>query len=414
MFPVIDARHASTPGEQGRVYGIRARERIVHSLHTYARLFADCGVDWREAVRRALAYRDAIATVDCALLEEIEGIASGAGLSSGDVLALNCRTEILPSSFLNGVSEDAPGAIARNAASGIPDWGVQDWGECTAIAVSSSVSSDSHTWLAQNWDWIGRQRAALVVLLGRDQAGLPFATLTEAGMLAKIGLNCHGLAVGLNILRSVGDGSRIGVPVHLMLRHALSLVGVDALRERLQALARSPGFAAASNIPAADAQGVVASFELAPAGVAALAPEQGVVVHTNHFLSPELSAQQAPMLASLSTEARLNCARRFARSGPIDGVSIEALLRDESDGLVSVCRRPDPAAPASSRVESVAGVRIDCNARRWWIAAGLPSLCTFDEVATGLDDAVPAEAGGGGEAATACWPVAAGLPGVCA
>jgi len=314
------------------------------------------------------------------------------------------------------------------------------------------VSSDSHTWLAQNWDWIGRQRAALVVLLGRDQAGLPFATLTEAGMLAKIGLNRHGLAVGLNILRSVGDGSRIGVPVHLMLRHALSLVGVDALRERLLALARSPGFAAASNIPAADAQGVVASFELAPAGVAALAPEQGVVVHTNHFLSPELSAQQAPMLASLSTEARLNCARRFARSGPIDGVSIEALLRDESDGLVSVCRRPDPAAPASrfarsgpidgvsieallrdesdglvsvcrrpdpaapasSRVESVAGVRIDCNARRWWIAAGLPSLCTFDEVATGLDDAVPAEAGGGGEAATACWPVAAGLQGGCA
>jgi isopenicillin-N N-acyltransferase-like protein len=399
MFPVINVRHAGTPWEQGRVYGNQARERIVHSLHTYARLFADCGVDWREATRRALAYRDAIATVDCALLEEIEGVASGAGLASGDVLALNCRTEILPSSFLSAVSEDAPGAIARHAAGGIPDWSAEDWGECTAIAVSSSVSLDGHTWLAQNWDWIGRQRAALVILLGRDRAGLHFATLTEAGMLAKIGLNHHGLAVGLNILRSVGDGSRIGVPVHLILRHALSCEGVDALRERLLALAPSPGFGAASNIPAADAQGVVASFELAPAGVAALPPEDGVVIHTNHFLSPTLSAQQAPMLASLSTEARLRCARRFAHSGPISGASLETLLRDESDGLVSVCRRPDPAMSASSRVESVAGVRIDCNARRWWIAAGLPSLCSFDEVTTGLHAPVPAFAGAGEDAA---------------
>jgi len=411
MFPVIDARHAGTPWEQGRIYGDRARERILHSLHTYARLFADCGVDWSEATRRALAHRDSIAAVDCALLEEIEGVASGAGLDCGDVLALNCRTEILPSSFLSTVSGEAPGAIARNTAAGIPDWGPEDWGECTAIAVSSSASSDGHTWLAQNWDWIGRQRAALVILLGRDQAGLHFATLTEAGMLAKIGLNRHGLAVGLNILRSVGDGSRIGIPVHLILRHALSFEGVDALRGRLLALALSPGFGAASNIPAADAQGVVASFELAPAGVAALAPEHGVVVHTNHFLSPELIAQQAPMLASLSTEARLHCARRFARSGPISGASLEALLRDESDGLVSVCRRPDPAMPSSSRVESVAGVRIDCNARRWWIAAGLPSLCSFDEVTTGLDAPLPAVAGGGEEAAPFRWQVATGCPG---
>jgi len=379
MFPVIDARAAATPWEQGLLHGREAKAQIEHAMHTYARLFADCGIDWAEATGRAQHFSKAIQSVDPALCEEIEGIAEGSGLTPQDILALNCRSEILPASFLAATGTQAQPASARNAAAGIPDWN-----ECTAIAVSSSVSADGHTWLAQNWDWIGRQRAALLILLGRDSQGLPFATLSEAGMLAKIGLNQHGLAVGLNILRSLGDGSRVGVPVHIVLRHALSFAGVEALRARLAALCHQPGFGAASNIPAADAQGCLASFEIAPAGVAVLEPEHGILTHTNHFLSPALRSQQAPILSALSTEARLECARRFAHSGPISGIRIEALLRDESDGFLSVCRRPDPALPASARVESVAGVRIDCSARRWWIAPGLPSLHDFREAPTGF------------------------------
>ncbi|NDH58903.1 MAG: hypothetical protein EBX60_11790, partial [Betaproteobacteria bacterium] len=197
--------------------------------------------------------------------------------------------------------------------------GLVDWGECTAIAVSASASSDAHTWLAQNWDWIGRQRAALVVLHTRDAQGQAIATLTEAGMLAKIGLNDQGMAVGLNILRSIADGTKPGVPVHVLLRHALSFESLHAFRSRLAALANGPGFGAASNIPAADASGDIGSFEIAPGGWSEYQAQDGVVVHTNHFLCDRLADQQAALSGCADLDQpdlclhRRTCARHRIR-----------------------------------------------------------------------------------------------------
>jgi len=379
MFPVIDVRAIDSAKARGERYGSRARERIVHSVQTYARLFADCGVDWTEAGRRAMQYRDAIHATDPYLLEELEGIAQGAKLVFSDIMALNCRTEILPSSFLAQLSDDAAEARLHNQALGL-----FDWGECTAMAVSARASADGHTWLAQNWDWIGRQRDALVVLHTRDAKGRAIATLTEAGMLAKIGVNDQGMAVGLNILRSVTDGSKAGVPVHVLLRHALSFDSLKALRKRLVQLAEGPGFGAASNIPAADASGDIGSFEISPAAFSEYAAGEEVLVHTNHFLCAPLLSQQAVMASSLSTEARLRCAQSYSEKLPMTVATIEALLRDESDGLLSVCRKPDPSLPEQARVESVAGIRINCSERRWWIAPNVPSQVDFEEVATGF------------------------------
>jgi isopenicillin-N N-acyltransferase-like protein len=318
-----------------------------------------------------MAYRECIHWTDPELIEEMDGIARGAGVQLADILALNCRTEILPASFFS------------NSGEGV------DWSECTAIAVSPRGSTDGHCWLAQNWDWLGRQRAALVVLHTRDSYGTEIATLTEGGMLAKIGLNGHGMAVGLNILRSVDDGARPGVPVHILLRHALSQFSLAAFRKRLAAIMKGPGFGAGSNIPAADATGDIGCFELSPAGWAEHQSQDGVVVHTNHFLCAPLSERQAELGLTLSTESRLLCASSHATQRPLSTASIEELLRDESDGFVSICRRPDPNLPVAARLESVAGIRIDCSARRWWIAPNVPSRVRFEEAPTGFRDADP-------------------------
>ncbi|NCZ74515.1 MAG: hypothetical protein EBX65_03270, partial [Betaproteobacteria bacterium] len=107
MFPVIDVRALDSARARGERYGSRARERVIHSVQTYARLFADCGLDWTEAGRRAMGYRDAIHATDPDLLAEMEGIAQGARLVFSDILALNCRSELLPPSFLSQVSDQA-------------------------------------------------------------------------------------------------------------------------------------------------------------------------------------------------------------------------------------------------------------------------------------------------------------------
>ncbi len=258
---------------RGRQQGQAVRAQALHSRNTYARLFAHCGIDWATACERALAYRPVIEALDPELMQEIGGLAEGCGLGLTEVLALNCRTEILPPGFLGTATVDARLALASNRAAGLPDWLENDAldpaaedGECTAMVVNPTAAQDGQTWLAQNWDWLGRQRQALVLLETSAPQGTRFITLTEGGMLAKIGMNAHGFALGLNILRSHDDGRRPGVPVHVLLRHLLGFPSVAAVRQELERIGRTLGFGAASNISCADANGEVACFEVAPAG----------------------------------------------------------------------------------------------------------------------------------------------------
>lgn len=385
-FPIITLPAAASALERGRLYGLAAAAQIRHSVLTYAKLFATCGIDWAQAGQRARRYVPVITALDPALMDEMQGIAEGSGWHLDDILALNCRTEILPPNFLSDDKHSAEAALAANRRAGLPDWQpdqpldphLQD-GECTAMCVQGSVSEDGHTWFAQNWDWIGRQRAALVVLKTHSAQGRALTTLTEAGMLAKIGMNAAGFALGLNILRSVRDGVEPGVPVHIALRHLLGCDSVAHARARLTHLA-TLGFGAASNLPCADALGEVACFEIAPAGWAELKPENGVVVHTNHFMCSPLQGEQSPLGLALSSQPRLATATEHAAQTGLGFAKLQAFLRDESDGFLSICRSPDPALPPEGRVESVAGILMNTHTRQMWIAPGVPSQVAFEAV----------------------------------
>jgi isopenicillin-N N-acyltransferase-like protein len=358
---------------------------------TYAKLFASCGIDWAQAGERARAYSEVITALDPLLMDEMQGIAQGSGWHLDDILALNCRTEILPPNFLSDDTHSGAAALAANRLAGLPDWEpdhaldphLRD-GECTVMCVQGRVSEDGHTWFAQNWDWIGRQRAALVILKTHSAQGRALTTLTEAGMLAKIGMNAAGFALGLNILRSTHDGLKPGVPVHIVLRHLLGCDSVAHARERLAHMA-TLGFGAASNVPCADAQGEVACFEIAPAGWAELKPENGVVIHTNHFMCAPLMGEQSPLGLALSSQPRLNTAAQHAAQTGLGFEKLQAFLRDESDGYLSVCRKPNPALPPEGRVESVAGVLMNTYTRQIWIAPDVPSQVAFQAIVNGWD-----------------------------
>ena len=389
MFPCIDTLSAESAHERGQIYGQQAKGRIQHSVVTYARLFAACGIDWASACERAMRFEPVIEQVDADLMTELRGMAQGSGQSLGSLMALNCRTEILPATFFTDEPQLAHAALAANRAAGLPDWladapwdGALKDGECTAMGVTAAASQTGQAWLAQNWDWMGRQREALVLLHTQGPSGQSITTLTEAGMLAKIGINQSGFALGLNILRSNRDGSRLGVPVHVLLRHLLDCDSVAHARERLQVLQSDQGlgFGAASNVPCADAEGQAACFEVSPAGWAEVTPTEGVVVHTNHFVCESLLAEQAPMGPGLSSHNRLSTAGQHALKTPIGQADLERFLRDESDGFLSICRSPDPSVPPESRVESVAGIIMQTQPPAMWVACDVPSRVAFESV----------------------------------
>jgi isopenicillin-N N-acyltransferase like protein len=389
MFPCIDTLSAASAHERGQIYGRQAIGRIQHSVITYARLFAACGIDWASACERAMRFEPVIEQVDADLMAELRGMSQSSGQTLGSLMALNCRTEILPPTFFSDEPQLAHAALAANRAAGLPDWladapwdsALKD-GECTAMGVTAAASRTGQAWLAQNWDWMGRQREALVVLHTQGPSGQSITTLTEAGMLAKIGINQSGFALGLNILRSKGDGSRLGVPVHVLLRHLLDCRSVAHARERLQALQSDPGlgFGAASNVPCADAVGQAACFEVSPAGLAEVMPTHGVVVHTNHFVCESLLAEQAPVGPGLSSHSRLSTAGQHALKMPMGQAELEHFLRDESDGFLSICRSPDPSVPPESRVESVAGIIMHTQPPAMWVASDVPTRVAFESV----------------------------------
>lgn len=370
MFPVIDLR--GTPFERGRAHGRTARGAVQHTIATYARLFAFCGIGWPEAQARGARYRDAIGGLDADLLEEIEGIAAGAQRRTDEILALNARTEILPPSYPGEPHPERARIFATNAAAGVPDWG-----ECTAIAVRPAASAGGATLLAQNWDWLGVQRAALVLLRVHENDGSSCLTLTEAGMLAKIGCNNRGFGVCLNILRSALDGRQPGVPVHVLLRALLKRANVaDAVQ-----LAAPLAYGASSNVLCADAAGDAASLEISPRGLHALRGAGATLCHTNHFLAAAAARDEVALAPSLSSEPRLERARALLQPMARVGVhELQEVLRDEGQGYLSICRRPDPGLPPEARVETVASVIMELAAGVMHVAPDVPSLTRYRSV----------------------------------
>ena len=379
MFPLIEV--SGPARERGRQHGLQAQARIKRSIATYARLFAYCGIDWQGAQRLGAAYRDVIGDLDPALLAEIEGIASGAGRHVDEILALNARTEILPPSYPGEAHPDRSKISAANAKKGVPDWG-----ECTAVAVKPAQSTTGTTLLAQNWDWLGAQRAALVLLRVRSAEGAVFLTLTEAGMLAKIGLNNRGFGVCLNILRSSDDGSHSGVPVHVLLR---ALLERDSVADAV-AFAAKLSFGASSNVLCADVGGDTAALEFSPRGLEVVRGADAALCHTNHFLAPAAARHQASLAPSLSTVPRLEriTALTGAHQGKFSPADLQRMLRDESDGYLSICRRPDPSLAPEACIETVASVVMDLGQRVMHIAPDVPSQVDYLPVALG--EAVPA------------------------
>ncbi len=379
MFPLIEV--SGSARERGQQYGLKAKTRIERSIATYARLFAYCGITWQGAQRLGAGYRDLIGDLDPALLAEIEGIAAGAGRDIDEILALNARTEILPPSYPGEAHAEQGRIAAANARQGVPDWG-----ECTAIAIKPARSASGTTLLAQNWDWLGAQRAALVLLRVSGAGGASCLTLTEAGMLAKIGLNSRGFGVCLNILRSTDDGSHPGLPVHVMLR---ALLGYDNVADAV-AFASRLSFGASSNVLCADAAGDTAALEFSPRGLEVVRGADAALCHTNHFLSAAAATHQASLASSLSSMPRLERISALARAhrGKFSPADLQRMLRDESDGYLSICRGPDLALAPEACIETVASVVMDLGARVMHIAPDVPARVDYLPVALG--ETVPA------------------------
>jgi isopenicillin-N N-acyltransferase-like protein len=320
--PFIDV--SGPPRERGRQYGEQASARIRRGIEHYSGQLETSKLGWAEIRAIVDTYEPTIAAFEPAYIEEMKGIAEGAGVEYAAIALLNARTEILK--------------LADRRRKGVP--AEIDPDGCTGLAVMPQAAAAGQVIHAQNWDWKAECAETAVVLRVRREDGPDVLTFTEAGGMARSGMNAAGISITANYLESDRDYRQVGVPLALLRRKALE-------QERLAIAMRivySTPKSASNNVMVSQMGGIAIDFECAPDETFQVHPERGVIVHANHFQSPVALAKLkdtgiANTPDSLYRDLRV---RQLLEPhiGAITPAHVKAALFDDYESPWSVCRPP--------------------------------------------------------------------------
>jgi len=260
-FPLISI--GGPPRERGRSYGRQAADRIRHS----ARLYLD-------RVHRAIPSEPEVDALidrllprvqafDARYVDEMHGIAEGAGVPFRHVFLINARTELV--------------SLARRLA------GKSDVDGCTGVVILPTRSRNGRLIHGQNWDWLAEcvETAILLRVEGHDGTA-DLITFTEAGGLGRSGFNAAGIAITANYLESDRDYLQDGVPLALIRRKVLEQQHIALA---MLAVASTPK-CCSNNMMLSHVDGWAIDFECAPDETFQLYPERDLIVHANHWQSP--------------------------------------------------------------------------------------------------------------------------------
>jgi isopenicillin-N N-acyltransferase-like protein len=342
------------PRERGRLHGEAAREEIARSLAFYREAFGVAtGLDWAGVVAKARRWRPIVAEAAPHLLEEVDGIAEGAGATPDDILALNARGEIVRS-YDSEFTAMADG--------------------CSSYALLPEATADQHVYCGQNWDWrIGM--ADTTVLLRIVQPPRPTVIMqVEAGQVGRHGVNSAGIALNGNGLDG-RFGTPPGLPQPFLRRLILDSDNYyDALRTPFAVHQHI-----ASNLLITHRDGFAIDVESTPESHRWGYPEEGVLVHVNHYqygIPPSLESTYRPsspdsLYRLPRIEAGLRHARDASGAGGVPKV-VKDTMADHFGFPHAVCEHPDDRLEPVYRGQTVMHSLVDLTAGEYRIIGGNP------------------------------------------
>jgi isopenicillin-N N-acyltransferase-like protein len=322
-FPLIEISGPSR--ERGRQYGQKAAGRIKKGTTHYFAQLKELSLDANGVAALVRDYLPVIEGFDPNYIEEMRGIAEGADVPFEDVVLLNARTEIIK--LAN------PAIRARLKTPEDPDG-------CTGVVVMPQATANGRLIHAQNWDWKRECAETAVVLKVRRDDGPDLMTFTEAGALGRCGFNAVGIAITANYLESDRDYRQVGVPLALIRRKVLEQEHLALAMRAVYCTRKS----AANNMIVSHREGVAIDFECAPDETFQVHPQNGLLVHANHFVSPVALSKLKDMGPfntpdSLYRDIRVRDLLQ-PHIGNITFDTVKSALFDEFAYPWSVCRPP--------------------------------------------------------------------------
>ena len=353
--PVAKLTIMGKPYERGYQHGSQAREMVHSGVAFYSQMWEEnIGRSREDLLALAAEFEPVVGNYDAEILEEIEGVAAGAGLTLAEVMVVNARYELMLAALFSDETVAPPG-------------------ECTALAAGPGATADGHTLIAQNWDWVPQARSRSLLLEIQQEDRPDILTHVEAGFMGHKGLNSEGLGMCANAMSSKIDRFAAAVPAWVLARSVLNCSTLSEVEAEMERAERT----ASVNFMVASRAGEVAAVEVSPIDVKAVGAADGRLVHGNVFadLSPERGLEDR--LAGLYPQFcdRVERACGLMAAGEISVERLQAVLSDHGNRPESICRHPEDQpedAPPAIILETVVSVIMDLTEGALYITGGPP------------------------------------------
>jgi isopenicillin-N N-acyltransferase-like protein len=335
--------------DRGVQYGTAAADLIAAAIEYYRLGFAhQAGLDWAQVLDHTQPWQRLVERDFPELLEEMAGIAEGAGVRLAEIVALNCRGEIIYDNWFPAAPTDG----------------------CTSFSLTDRAAGDGHVYAGQNWDWRHAIRDTVVVLRVVQPPKPTLIMQVEAGQIGRHGANSTGLAVNANGLGGRFDDA-IGMPQTVIRRAMLDAPNVaDALKILTWTTAHIP-----SNALLTHRDGFSIDVETTPRGHGWEYGVDGLLVHGNHYQVLTQAEQRLVSPDSLIRvpRARKGLAEAAVAEKPEDvRTAIHAAMSDHLGYPDSLCAHPDERLPEVERWSTTLSSCVDLTTGEYFVAPGSP------------------------------------------
>ena len=318
-FPVPVVRAAGSRHDVGLAHGATVSDMVAETLEWTFEELAHSGVSRSEALSGSGQLLNHVAARAPALLDELQGIAQGAGLTQEEVGVINARYELM-------------NILGKPQLSSVT--------ECTVFGLAGDRGPHGQAIVGQNVD-LGPDSVGLWIVLDVAPHDAPrVATVTLAGMLAQEGINSAGLALCGSMV--LARGWRFGYPTRKFLRReVMEQASVGAAIDLIQSC---PDRASSHNLMLADSSGRLLDVETTVDDVAIVEPTSGTLVHANHFDSPGFRNHNQLIgnyLHNSQTRSRRLHDLLHAHPGSLSMDTLQGALRDHATEPRSICRHAD-------------------------------------------------------------------------
>jgi isopenicillin-N N-acyltransferase-like protein len=300
-FPVVEV--SGSAFEMGKQHGQQAAHLIQRYLKWIDKLTGKPRGLLQQNAMRFLPY---IKKLSPRYVEEVMGLAEGAGIMLSDAILCQARAEA-----------------------------AQRWeGGCTAFAITRNGTADGNPIAGQNQDLESEYADVAIVLKVRPADGRPRAVMfTFAGQLGYAGVNEHGVCNFVNALYNFSW--RPGLPSYPVRRALLERRSVADCVDLLKCFRTC----SALNLVLADGAGAIADVEVRPEGIAAFEDEDPHRrLHTNHYITRNFASFEDNTLPD--SGPRLDRVRELVQKhwGRITVDTMKEVLADHAGAPGGICR----------------------------------------------------------------------------